>query len=232
MTNRAESESQKAVSLTVASMLQNQRLQDKRIQRQVRQMQNSVVCALSMLLDLKDLRTGVHATRLAEWGVRVGEHLGLSREDLRDVENASLLHDIGKVGVPEEILNKRAPLTRDEYDLVKKHSEYGWAILRNIPYLENSSLLVLHHHERWDGKGYPGALRGEEIPLGARIVAVVDAFDAMLSTRCYREGLEMEEVLRRLRGAAGTQFDPQIVELFIRLSSEFDEIAGTASAAA
>lgn len=176
------------------------------------------MCALNMLLDLKDLRTGLHATRLAEWAVRIAELLGVPESDLRDIEAASLLHDIGKIGLPDSILHKPGKLTREEFAITKKHPEYGWAILRSIPGFERTSLLVLHHHERYDGNGYPGGLCGESIPLGARIVAVVDAFDAMLSTRAYRDALPIDEVLRRLEADTGTQFDPKITPYFIDLA--------------
>lgn len=202
------------------------RIEIKRLQQSLTEIENSAVCALSMLLDLKDLKTGLHATRLAEWAVRVGEQLDLSPRELHDIENASLLHDIGKVGVSEEILQKPGRLSDEEYEIVKKHPEYGWAILRKIPSLEATSLLVLHHHERIDGRGYPGALVGDQIPLGARIVAVVDAFDAMLSNRSYRDGLGVEESLRRLHESAGSQFDVRIVTLFAALvESELDDVA-------
>jgi HD-GYP domain-containing protein (c-di-GMP phosphodiesterase class II) len=183
------------------------------------------MCALNMLLDLKDLRTGLHATRLAEWAVRVGELLGLEESDLRDIEAASLLHDIGKIGLPDSILLKPGKLSSEEYAITKKHPEYGWAILRSIPGFERTSLLVLHHHERYDGKGYPAGLAGEDIPLGSRIVAVVDSFDAMLSSRAYRSALPVEEAVRRLVTDIGSQFDPKIAPLFIELAREqLDEL--------
>lgn len=205
----------------------SQQLEIKRLEQQLAELENSAVCALSMLLDLKDLNTGLHATRLAEWAVRVGEQLDLSPSELRDIEKASLLHDIGKIGVSEDILQKPGRLTDEEYEVVKKHPEYGWAIIRKIPSLEATSLLVLHHHERIDGLGYPAGLSGDQIPLGARIVAVVDAFDAMLSSRSYRDGLGVAESLRRLGESAGTQFDARIVRLFTALALEaFEEVSG------
>lgn len=194
-------------------------LRIKQLEQALRQTQAGAVCALTLLLDLKDLKTGMHATRLAEWAVRVGEELGLGEAELRDVEYASMLHDVGKVGVPDEILFKPGRLTEDEFAQVKKHSEYGWAILRAVPGLESVSLVVLHHHERMDGKGYPAGLEGDQIPLGARIVCVVDAFDAMLSSRVYRKGLGLDEALRRLRDSSPDQFDPQIVAPFIELAT-------------
>ncbi len=182
-------------------------------------MQTGTICALSLLLDLKDLKTGLHATRLAEWAVRVGEHMGLSQQELREIEVASLLHDIGKIGVPDSILLKPAKLTVQEFEVVKKHPEYGWAILNSIPGLERTSLLVLHHHERYDGKGYPAGLVGRSIPLGARIVAVVDTFDAMLSNRPYRRGFAAREVIKRLEPEAGRQFDPDTLRHFFGIAT-------------
>jgi HD-GYP domain-containing protein (c-di-GMP phosphodiesterase class II) len=186
------------------------------------------MCALNMLLDLKDMRTGLHATRLAEWAVRVGENLGIDEIELRDIEAASLLHDIGKIGLPDSILLKPGRLTPEEYAITKKHPEYGWAILRSVPGFERASLLVLHHHERYDGKGYPAGLIGEEIPLGSRIVAIVDAFDAMLSSRAYRDALPVEEAVGRLVVDTGKQFDPKIAPLFIELArSHMPELLST-----
>ena len=208
-------------------------LRIKQLEQALRQTEAGAVCALTLLLDLKDLKTGMHATRLAEWAVRVGEELGLGEEELRDIEYASMLHDIGKVGIPDEILFKPGRLSDEEFEQIKKHPEYGWAILRAVPGLESVSLVVLHHHERMDGKGYPAGLEGDQIPLGARIVCVVDAFDAMLSSRTYRKGLGIEEALRRLRESSPDQFDPQIVAPFIELAaSDYTEIAKLEESAA
>jgi HD-GYP domain-containing protein (c-di-GMP phosphodiesterase class II) len=199
---------------------ENTRLETRRLREEIKTLRTGVMCALNMLLDLKDLRTGLHATRLAEWAVRVGEHLGVDEIELRDIEAASLLHDIGKIGLPDSILLKPGKLTPEEYAITKKHPEYGWAILRSVPGFERASLLVLHHHERYDGKGYPAGLSGEEIPLGSRIVAIVDSFDAMLSNRAYRGALPVDEAVRRLIADTGTQFDPGISPLFIDLARD------------
>lgn len=201
------------------------RLLLKELEEGIKATQTGVLCALNMVLDLKDLRTGLHATRLAEWAVRVAERLGVSGEDLRDIERASLLHDIGKIGVPDEVLFKPGKLTEEETALAQRHPEYGWAILQSVPGFERASLLVLHHHERYDGKGYPAGLAGEETPLGSRIVAVVDAYDAMISDRAYRKGLPYEEAVRRLKADTGTQFDPNVTPLFIRMTYQTREAA-------
>ena len=190
----------------------------KELQTQLLAVRTSVICAMNQLLDLKDLNTGVHSTRLAEWAVRIGRDLGLDDDCLRDLEAAAILHDIGKIGVPDAILRKPAKLTEDEYAVIKKHPEYGWAVLRSVPGFERVSLFVLHHHEAFDGKGYPAGLRGDEIPIGSRIVSVMDSFDAMVSSRPYRKGLPLDEAIRRLDADSGKQFDPIVTPKFIAMA--------------
>jgi HD-GYP domain-containing protein (c-di-GMP phosphodiesterase class II) len=208
----------------------------KELQTQLLAVRTSVICAMNQLLDLKDLNTGVHSTRLAEWAVRIGRDLGLDDDCLRDLEAAAILHDIGKIGVPDAILRKPAKLTDEEYAVIKKHPEYGWAVLRAVPGFERVSLFVLHHHEAFDGKGYPAGLRGDEIPIGSRIVSVMDSFDAMVSSRPYRKGLPLEEAIRRLEADTGKQFDPIVTPRFIALardgaSTVFDATGASLAAA-
>jgi len=193
-------------------------LRVKELQGELLAVRTSVICALNQLLDLKDLNTGVHSTRLAEWSVRIGRDLGFDDATLRDLEVAAILHDIGKVGTPDHILKKPAPLTDEEREIIKKHPEYGWAVLRVVPGFERVSLFVLHHHEAFDGSGYPAGLKGDEIPIGSRIVSVMDAFDAMISSRPYRRGLSLEEAIGRLEKGIGTQFDPVVTPRFIALA--------------
>jgi HD-GYP domain-containing protein (c-di-GMP phosphodiesterase class II) len=190
-------------------------LRIKQLEEQSSALRNSVICAFNQLLDLKDLNTGVHSTRLAEWGMRVGQELGLEESELQNLEVAALLHDIGKVGIPDAILRKPERLDPEEYALMKRHSEYGWAVLRMLPGFERAALDILHHHESFDGKGYPAGLKDSEIPVVSRIVCVIDAFDAMVSSRPYRKGLPYEEAVRRLTEASGTQFDPVVVHTFL-----------------
>jgi HD-GYP domain-containing protein (c-di-GMP phosphodiesterase class II) len=201
----------------------------KGMEEQLLALRTSLICAFNQLLDLKDLNTGVHSTRLAEWALHVAGELGLDENALSDIEVAALLHDIGKIGIPDAILQKPAKLTDAEYDLMKKHPEYGWAVLRHVPGMERASLMILHHHESYDGKGYPAGLKGAEIPIGSRIVSVIDAFDAMVSSRPYREGLPFEEAERRLLQARGTQFDPEVVDRFLPLArAEMSSVFATA----
>lgn len=194
-------------------------LQVKELQAQLAQAHNAIICAFSQLLDLKDLNTGVHSTRLAEWGVRIGRELGLPDDSLRDLEVAAVLHDIGKIGVPDAILNKPGRLTEEERAEMQKHSEYGWRVLHLIPRFARASLVVLHHHEAVDGSGYPAGLRGDEIPVEARIVAIIDAFDAMISPRPYRRGLPVSTAVAELTRGAGTQFDPLLTAAFLRIAT-------------
>ncbi len=190
----------------------------KELEEQIKTTRSATICALAQLLDLKDLNTGCHSTRLAEWAVRVGREVGVDDNLIYDVEVAAILHDIGKVGITDATLIKPGNLTVEERDLMQKHPEYGWVILRMFPDLEQAALFVLHHHECYDGSGYPGGLQGKEIPLGARIVSLIDAFDAMVSARPYRPGLPFEEAMRRLIQASGAQFDPEVVQSFIQIT--------------
>jgi len=161
--------------------------------------------------------------------MRVGQELGLEEPVLQNLEIAALLHDIGKVGVPDAILRKPGKLEPDEYALMKKHPEYGWAVLRMLPGFERAALDILHHHESFDGKGYPAGLKETEIPIVSRIVCVIDAFDAMVSSRPYRKGLPFEEAVRRLILASGTQFDAVVVQCFLSFAQA--EMAGVFAAA-
>jgi len=215
--------------LSPATIGASDSLKIKQAEEQVSALRTSVICAFNQLLDLKDLNTGVHSTRLAEWGMRVGQELGLEEPVLQNLEIAALLHDIGKVGVPDAILRKPGKLEAEEYALMKKHPEYGWAVLRMLPGFERAALDILHHHESFDGKGYPAGLKETEVPIVSRIVSVIDAFDAMVSSRPYRKGLPFEEAVRRLILASGTQFDPVVVQCFLSFAQT--EMAGVFAAA-
>jgi len=211
------------------------RLRVKELEEQQQGLRNSLVCAFNQLLDLKDLNTGVHSTRLAEWALRIARKLHIPDGHQYQVEVAALLHDVGKVGVPDAILKKAGPLTTEERALINKHPEYSWSILRLLPGLQDASLYALHHHENFDGTGYPARLKAQTIPLVSRIVSVIDAYDAMVSHRCYRQGLPHVEAIRRLLAGSGTQFDPEVVQVFIPVaeqeSSQVFAAAGTSTAA-
>ena len=195
-------------------------LRVKELEEQHLAFRNSVVCAFNQMLDLKDINTGVHSTRLAEWALRVARKMEIPEERLYQVEVAALLHDVGKIGVPDAILKKPGMLTPEERALINRHPEYSWSILRLFPGLEEASLYALHHHESVDGTGYPAGLKGNDIPLVSRIICVIDAFDAMVSNRCYRQGLSHTEAIARLHRSSGTQFDPTILQAFIPIAEQ------------
>ena len=211
-------------------------LRVKELEEQQLAFRHSVICAFNQLLDLKDINTGVHSTRLAEWAIRVARKMNIPDDRFYQVEVAALLHDVGKIGVPDAILKKNGPLTAEERSLINRHPEYSWSILRLFPGLEEASLYALHHHENIDGTGYPAGLKGNDIPLVSRIISVIDAYDAMVSNRCYRKGLPHSEAVSRLIRSSGTQFDSQVVQTFIPIAeheaAEVFEAAGTSAAAA
>ena len=171
--------------------------------------------ALVTAVDAKDSYTASHSLGVADCARIVGRRLGLSEEQLLVLEKAALLHDIGKIGVPERILLKPGPLTADEVMTVREHSHLGAQIAESVPFLEEVAPIIAHHHERWDGAGYPDGLRGGDIPLLSRVLAVADAYDAMSSDRPYRTGLKWFRVRQQLRRESGGQFDPQMVTALI-----------------
>ena len=182
--------------------------------------------ALIQAIEAKDAYTGGHLRRVSEYAVAVGEKLGLRGRELETLHYASLLHDVGKLGVPESVLGKEGPLDPRETYLMRRHPEIGARMLERLELLRGAAPLVLHHQERFDGEldgqhpGYPRGLAGEDIPLGARVISVVDAFDAMTTTRPYREALPQEEATAILRREKGRQFDPKVVDAFLDCLAE------------
>ncbi len=186
----------------------------------------ATVEALSGALEAKDRYTATHAREITEMAVCVGGAMGMSSDELKTLRYAALFHDIGKLAIPSEILNKDSKLEEEEFREVAKHTVIGQQILAPVPFLDEVSPLVRHAHERWDGCGYPDGLSGEEIPIGSRIIFVCDAFHAMTSNRPYRKARPRQDALNELRSEAGTQFDPDVVEAFLGLQAEgrFDGI--------
>ncbi len=185
--------------------------------------------ALSSALEAKDAYTLDHARSITDMSADVGRRLGMREDEIRDLKLGALLHDIGKIGVPTEILSKPGPLTDEEFEVMKEHTVIGERIIADVEFLQGVRPLVLHEHERWDGAGYPHQLKGEEIPLGARIIFVCDSWHAMTSDRPYRQALPDHEALRRLRDGAGTQFDPAVVDAFCDLmDTSANAFAGSA----
>jgi len=177
----------------------------------------STVEALANAVEAKDEYTSDHCRALAEMSMTVGQEMGLPADRLKMLELGALFHDIGKIGVASDIIRKPGPLTAAERREMSKHPEIGAQILAPVPFLRPVRPIVEASHERWDGNGYPHGLRGEEIPLESRIVFVCDAFHAMTTDRPYRAALGEKEAIRRLKLSAGTQFDPTVVAVFVRL---------------
>jgi putative nucleotidyltransferase with HDIG domain len=181
--------------------------------------------ALTAALETRDSETHGHSERVVNFSLRLGREMGLDAEQMRSLEFGSLLHDIGKIGVPDAILRKPGALSESEWVRMREHPLHGQRILRGIEFLEGAARVVAQHHEKWDGTGYPVGLRDEEIDLNARIFAVADAFDAITSDRVYRRGRSYEEAAAELEEYAARQFDPTVVEAFHRVPrAEWDEI--------
>ena len=180
---------------------------------------------LRKTVEAKDVYTRGHSDRVSEYSVLIGEKLGLKEEDIRILRIGGLFHDIGKIGVPDSILLKDAKLTDDEYSQIKNHPSIGAHILSNASIFAEMIPIVMHHHERYDGRGYPSRLAGEEIPYLARITTVADTFDAMTSVRPYRNALPLEVVKEEIAKCSGTQFDPQIAKVFLEiLETDYEKI--------
>ncbi|MCF6280959.1 MAG: response regulator [Candidatus Polarisedimenticolaceae bacterium] len=177
----------------------------------------SMISTLASAIEARDRYTADHAARLARCAVLIAEEMGVEDDYLRSIATAGLLHDIGKIGIPDHILLKQGKLTVDEYEVIKDHPEIGVNILAKMGGMERVKVIVKHHHEHYSGEGYPTGLAGEEIPLGARIIAVADAFEAMTSERPYRQPMPLDRALKEIKNSAGTQFDPDVVNAFIRV---------------
>ena len=180
----------------------------------------STLKALTAALETRDSETHGHSERVVSYSLRLGREYGLNSEEMKSLEFGSLLHDIGKIGVPDSILRKPAKLTEEEWVRMREHPVHGQQILRGIEFLQGAARVVAQHHEQWDGSGYPLGLRGEEIDICARIFAVADAFDAITSDRVYRRGKSYEAASQELDDWAGRQFDPKVVVAFHRVPKE------------
>ena len=180
---------------------------------------------LRFTVEAKDTYTRGHSDRVSEYSVLIGKHLGLSEEDIHLLRVGGLFHDIGKIGVPDSILLKTSRLTDDEYSEIKNHPKIGAQILSNATLFEKAIPIVKHHHERYDGFGYPEKLSGEDIPYLARIAAVADSFDAMTSKRTYRDSMPLDIVIEEIRKNKGSQFDPNIADTFLDiLSNHYNQV--------
>ena len=187
---------------------------------------NSIMEAFSECVESKDAYTKGHSQRVALYTKMLAQRLGESKETVKKFYNVALLHDIGKLGMPEAILTKPGKLTPEEFEIVKKHPVRGYEILKNVKIQEDIAAGAHYHHERWDGKGYPNGLKETEIPWVARIISVADTFDAMSSTRPYREKLPINFIAEEIENCSGSQFDPKVVKAFLSLYIEgaFNEL--------
>ncbi|HBC76411.1 MAG: hypothetical protein A2008_01350 [Candidatus Wallbacteria bacterium GWC2_49_35] len=177
----------------------------------------STITALSAAIDAKDHYTHGHSKNVMEYSVAIAKELGLSKEDIETIRFAGLLHDIGKIGIPEVILQKKGSLTSDEFDMISSHPKLGLTIMNQVDFLKKIAPLTYHHHEKYDGTGYPDRLKGDAIPLGARIINLSDSFDVMTTARVYKTALSFEQALNEVDKCAGSQFDPKVVEAFKRV---------------
>ena len=180
---------------------------------------------LRYTVEAKDPYTKGHSDRVSEYSVLLGKHLGLPEKDLKTLKVGGLFHDIGKIGIPDSILLKESKLTDDEYSQIKNHPSIGAHILCNAEAFKDIIPIVKHHHEKFDGTGYPGKLKGNDIPYFARIAAIADTFDAMTSKRTYRDSLPIDVVKAEIERCSGTQFDPELAKVFLDiLNNHYDEI--------
>jgi HD-GYP domain-containing protein (c-di-GMP phosphodiesterase class II) len=191
--------------------------QERAAAQELKRSYRATVRALANAVEARDAYTGRHAERVAAYGLEIAAEAGLDLAQSPEMEFGFLLHDVGKVAVPDAILFKSGPLTEEEYALIAKHPSTGWEILRDIDFLGDAKLVVRHHHERWDGGGYPDGLEADAIPLAARVFAVADTLDALTTDRPYRPASPIADAREIIREAAGSQFDPAVVAAFDRV---------------
>lgn len=178
------------------------------------------IFAFAKTIELKDHYTGEHVENTVSYSTGLARKLRLSQEDIENIRQASVLHDLGKIGISDNILHKKSKLTKKEFDIIKRHPQIAADIIRPIQFMHDIIPLILYHHERWDGKGYPAGLKGEEIPIGARIIAVADVYQALTSNRPYRKAFSKKEALKMIKKEAGSHFDPNIADIFLNMISK------------
>ena len=202
-----------------------QRLQERlrnliSLQRELQKNYLETVMALAQAVEAKDPEIKRHLERSIKYATLIGRRFNLDKEDMDALKFGAILHDIGKIGVDGDILFKTGRLTPEEFEMVKKHPEMGTEIIKGVEFLKRAEPIILHHHERYDGKGYPQGLKGKEIPLLARIVSVVDAYEAMTSNRPYKKAKSKKEAEEELKRERGRQFDPEVVDIFLEILKE------------
>lgn len=214
---------QAAVSLERVNLLAESRRQAREIEAAYEALEDTydqTLKALMSALDARDRETEGHSMRVSQLACLLGEKIGLNNDQLKALERGALLHDIGKIGISDTILHKPGKLTEDEWKIMRMHPDIGTRIVERIPFLQESMSVVRYHHERWDGSGYPLGLKSEDIPIHARIFAVVDVFDALTSKRIYRSKATPEEAIQYLKEQSGILFDTKIVNTLAKLPYE------------
>lgn len=195
-------------------------LLERRVEEATRELQTAYRATLEALgsaLDSRDVGTEAHSRRVHGYALATAREYGVPEADIPDLEHGVLLHDIGKIGIPDAILLKAGPLTPEQWQTMRRHPEIGKRLIEGVPFLRGAIPIVYCHHEKWDGSGYPRGLRGEEIPVGARIFTVVDAFDAMTFDRPYSTAIPFDAAYTEIKRCAGSHFDPVVVEAFLRV---------------
>jgi putative two-component system response regulator len=181
----------------------------------------AMVKSLVSALEAKDKYTRDHSNRVTEFSLAIARAMGLDERELQDLEMAAILHDVGKIAIPEKILNKKTKLTDEEFAIIRQHPVIGETILKPVVELQMIARIVRHHHERYDGRGYPDGLKGQAIPVGSRIMSVADSYDAITSSRPYRDYESHNYAVKEIIKCSGTQFDPEVVEHFLEVAKGF-----------
>lgn len=214
-TDRLNAEVEKQTRMAVEqSRVANERA------NQLERLSDEMVETLARAIDAKDRYTNGHSFRVSEYAVKLAGKLGWDEKEISDLEREALLHDIGKIGIPDAVLNKPGRLTDEEFETIKSHTTIGKTILEGMEGMDAAAEAAAYHHERFDGRGYPEGLKGEKIPLHARVISIADAFDAMRSDRVYRKGLSTEVIREELIKGKGTQFDPELLPVFVEMLDE------------
>lgn len=192
----------------------------------LRSAHNDTIRALVQAMDMNLPGEGGHSDRVAVMAVATAQRRGMGPEELLQVRQAAALHDVGKIGVETRLLHKVGPLTAADVEALRRHATAAMRVLESLIWLAECSAMIFHHHERWDGTGYPDGLSGTEIPLGARIIAVAETFDVLVTPSCWKEWVPEEEAIAELRRCSGTQFDPEVVQAFADVQPLIQPIVG------
>jgi putative nucleotidyltransferase with HDIG domain len=215
------------ISLQKQNLLLARRIEEStknlsRLYEDLRETYMRTIKALAQAIDARDHYTYSHSDNVTRYAELIARSMGVEMQYVQDIKDACQLHDLGKIGVHDSVLGKPSALTQEEFNEIKQHAQKGATILEPLKFLDNVIEIVKHHHERWDGKGYPDMLGAEQIPLGARIMAVADSYDAMVSARPYRKvGLSINEAIEEIKKNSGVQFDPKVVEAFLKVVAQF-----------